>query len=110
MNKTYKDFEKRYIGSSDIATIIAVGFDTDGKDGACIKTGAIHFGSDGGYSAYYVDDASAEIGAHYEKVFECSNWLKVYDDNGLTLRVDEPGATISIYQAGNFGCIIRVER
>lgn len=110
MNKTYKDFNKCYIGSSDIATIIAVGFDADGKDGNYIKTGAIRFGSDGGYSAYYVDDANVEIGAHYDKVFECQTWLKLYDDNGLTLSVYKPGATISIYRAGNFGCIIRVER
>ena len=44
--KTYKDFEQKYIGNSDIATLIMVGYS---KDNGLI-TEALHFGGDDAYS------------------------------------------------------------
>ena len=97
--KSYKEYEEKLIGGSDIAALILVGCDENG-----LKTSHLDFGEDGSYRAYVVDE-NAEIGAHYKKVanFEC--WLKIYDDDGLTYRVN--AREINIYRAGGFGCIIQ---
>lgn len=60
--KNYKEYEKRFIGSSDIAALILVGCDENG-----LKTSTLDFGEDGSYMAYVVDE-DAEIGAHYKKL------------------------------------------
>ena len=96
----YKKYEKEVIGSSDIATLIAVGCYENG-----LKTGMIHFGSDGVYSAYIVDQ-DAEIAEHYKKVDSFTDWLKIYDDEGLAF--DVYGKEINIYRAAEMGCIIQV--
>ena len=103
--KTYKDFEKRYIGSSDIASLILAGCRTE--EG--LKTEALSFGEDGSYSAYIVKQSENEeikIESHYTKVATFNHWLKVYDDDGKTF--DCMGKEINIYRAGQFGCIIQI--
>lgn len=100
--KTYKDFEKKYIGGSDIAALILVG--CRGEEG--VKTEQLHFDEDGNYSAYIVTESDVEIGSHYTKVATYNHWLKIYDDDGLTYRVD--AKEINIYRAGEFGCIIQI--
>ena len=50
--KTYKDFEKQYIGNSDVAALIMVGY----KKGNGLVTDLLHFGEDGAYSAYIVTE------------------------------------------------------
>lgn len=97
--KSYKDYEIEFIGGSDIATLILVGCDENG-----LKTGLLNFGEDGSYRAYIVDE-NAEIGAHYKKVADFKYWFKIYDDHGLTYRVN--AQEINIYRAGDFGCIIQ---
>lgn len=97
--KNYKEYEKRFIGSSDIAALILVGCDENG-----LKTSTLDFGEDGSYMAYVVDE-DAEIGAHYKKVADFKHWLKIYDDDELTYRVN--AQEINIYRAGDFGCIIQ---
>ncbi len=99
--KNYKDFEKQYIGSSDIATLILVS--CKGEEG--LKTEQLHFGEDGSYNAYIVD-ADTEIGSNYRKVTTFNHWLKIYDDEELTYKVD--AKEINIYRAGDFGCIIQI--
>lgn len=94
--KSYKEYEKRNIGASDIASLILSSPE---------KVEYINFGEDGLYSAYIVDE-KAEIGSHYKKVFECEYWLKIYDDFDLTLSLH--GSKINVYRAGNFGCIIQI--
>lgn len=37
MMKSYKDFEKEFIGDSDIATLIMLGYDSKEKDGLLLK-------------------------------------------------------------------------
>lgn len=37
MMKSYKDFEKEFIGDSDIATLIMVGYDSKEKGGLSLK-------------------------------------------------------------------------
>ena len=100
--KDYHDFEKVYIGSSDIATVITVGMSTEGP----FKTDSISFGSDGVYTAYFVNE-EIEIPTHYRLVNEFAYWLKIYDDRKCTLYIRAAkGKTIKIYQAGMFGCLI----
>ncbi len=94
--KSYKSFNKAFIGASDIASLTVR---------SCGKVAVLNFGSDGSYHAYIVK-GEAEIGTHYELVFECENWLKVYDDCDLTYGC--LGKTIKIYRAGDFGCIIQI--
>lgn len=97
--KNYKEYEKRFIGASDIAALILVGCDENG-----LKTSTLDFGEDGSYMAYVVDE-DAEIGAHYKKVADFKHWLKIYDDDELTYRVN--AQEINIYRAGDFGYIIQ---
>lgn len=98
--KNYKEYEEKFIGGSDIAALILVGCDENG-----LKTSHLNFGEDGSYRAYIVDE-NAEIGAHYKKVADFKYWFKIYDDHGLTYRVN--AKEINIYRAGDFGCIIQV--
>lgn len=98
--KNYKDFEKQYIGSSDIASLILVGCDENG-----LSLKELHFGQDTSYSAYIVDD-EAEIGSHYHKVAEFESWLKVYDDEELVKCFK--GNKIIVYRAAEMGCIIQI--
>lgn len=98
--KNYKEYDERPIGASDVAALILVGCDKSG-----LKTGILNFGEDGYYNAYIVDE-DAEIGEHYQKVANFESWLKIYDDDDLTYRVN--ARKINIYRAGDFGCIIQV--
>lgn len=97
--RDYHDYEKKFIGSSDIAALIVV---APTKEGLSSKI--IEFGEDGNYRAYIVD-GEAEIESHYELVFECKSWLKIYDDEELTFK--ESGSRFKIFRAGDFGCIIQ---
>ena len=94
--KTYKDFEKRPIGDSDIASL-TVRYP--------MKAEVLNFGSDGSYSAYIVTE-NAEIGEHYRLVSQGTHWAIIYDEFGKTFscHADE----IMIYRAGGFGCIIQL--
>lgn len=99
--KTYKDFEKQYIGSSDIASLILAGY----KEGEGFITIPLQFGQDDSYNAYIVE-GEAEIGSHYEKRAEFNSWLKVYDDEELVKSFN--GNKIIVYRAAEMGCIIQI--
>lgn len=101
--RTYKDFKKEYIGSSDIASLILAGCDNNG-----LSLRELHFGGDGSYNAYIVDDDLEEIPGHYHKVAEFESWLKIYDDDGLVYSLN--GEKIIVYRAADFGCIIQIIR
>lgn len=100
----YKEYEKRYIGSSDMASLIVAG---PGADNEHEIVRPLNFGEDGEYSAYIVDD-EAEIGEHYSLRLTLTNWIKIYDDQELVYaaKADQ----IEIYRAGECGCIIRLIR
>ena len=98
--KSYKEYEKNYIGMSDIANLILAGSSDNG-----LRLTALHFGMDNDYYAYIVD-ANAEIGEHYTKVAEFKSWLRIYDDSFLTQEFD--ANKISVYRAGEMGCIIQL--
>lgn len=100
--KSYKDYEKKFIGDSDIASLILAGY-VEGK-GLDLKE--LHFGQDASYSAYIVEGDDVEIGSYYSKVAEFNSWMKIYDDEGLakSFHADR----IIVYRAAEMGCIIQV--
>ena len=91
------DYKKniKFIGCSDVASLIL-------RFGSKIEL--LHFGEDGIYYIYYVDDLNVKIPEHYHLIYTTHHWLKVYDDKSLTF--DESG-DFEIYRAGDFGCIFR---
>ena len=92
--KTYKDFDTRFIGESDIASLTLRSPDS---------VGILRFCDDGAYDAYIVTE-EAEIGAHYHEVFRCRTWLWIFDDQNRTITITAP--EIIVYRAGLRGCII----
>ena len=76
------------------------------RKGNGFVTEALTFGGDDSYDAYIVDGEGVEIGKHYTKVASFNNWLKIYDDMGLSYKVD--GGEINIYRSGMYGCIIQI--
>ena len=99
--KSYKEYEKVYIGSSDIATLTIVALRDNGEQLAQ----TLDFGIDSNYFAYLVD-SNAYIGDHYKLTQRCRFWMKVFDDQELTLDLHAP--KINIYRAGDCGCIIQL--
>lgn len=99
--KSYKDFAKESIGSSDIGALVLVG----GWRYGYIQNQFLFFGEDGSYRAYMVTGADVEIGSHYEKVAAFKGWLRIYDDAGKTF--EKSAAEINVYRSGDFGCIIQ---
>jgi hypothetical protein len=98
--KHYNEFEKTFIGISDIASLILVGCNDDG-----VKTELLSFNQDGRYQAYIIDE-NTTVGEHYKKVTTFNHWLKIYDDTGLTFY--EWAKEINLYRAGEMGCIIQL--
>ena len=100
-----KNYKKKEIllGESDIATLILAGCGDNG-----VITHALNFNCDGAYTAYLCD-ADQEVPSHYEKVWECHTWLKVYDDSELMQTIENMiERKIEVYRAGNYGCLIRL--
>lgn len=99
--KNYKEFEKCFIGASDIAALLLAGCDQEGD----LVSQYVSFGEDADYDAYIVE-GEAEIGSHYSLVAEFRYWMKLYDDDTLVreFRADH----IKVYRAGMRGCIIQL--
>ena len=97
--RSYKEFDKVYIGDSDIASLTM-----RSVHDVC----PLDFTEDSTYHAYVCYGDDVEIGEHYHKVFEGETWLKIYDDNGLTYNAYRPNGykMVAVYRAGGFGCII----
>ena len=92
------------IGSSDIASLIAVGI------GDGVETEAIPYGADGSYTAYIVRD-KALIPDYYRVAWATTEWLRIYDDTGLAWQnsPEDRGKAFTIYRAGDFHTIILIE-
>lgn len=99
---SYKTFEKVFIGASDGATLIMLGGDSANG----LKAEELHFGEDSTYQAYLVEGSDVVIGSHYRKVAEFADWLKIFDDDLLTLQVS--AKNILVYRAKEMGCIIQL--
>lgn len=101
------DYAEEYIGSSDVATLIVVGMNpkqvqpTDEP----IVTLPMHFGGDGAYHAYVVDER-ADVPAWYTLEARLSSWIKIYDDENLVYTAHAP--EIELYRAGQRGVLIRM--
>lgn len=131
MKKNYKENTK-YLGYSDVASLVAVGgkcskdFTKEDKivfrktfhhnykefvleptftNVEYLKSKIINFGADAEYFCYIIDE-SYEVPSHYKLVETFANWIKIYDDESLTFKIDAP--VIALYRAGMFGIIIRV--
>lgn len=109
--KSYKDFNKKNIGISDIAQLVFRGCKVN--EGASVDL--MNFCEDSVYFAYIVNEKNVSIGKHYTLWNSYRSWLKVYDDDGLSfdseIYLDENGNTFNqfdIYRAGNFGIIIHM--
>lgn len=55
--------------------------------------------------AYIVTREEVKIGSHYQKVATFNDYLKIYDDAGLSYKVE--AKEINIYRSGMYGCIIQ---
>ena len=98
--KSYRDYDRVYIGSSDIASLTIVA----PRDNGDPLAKSLDFGIDSNYFAYLVD-GEAKIGDHYKLVQCCRYWMKVFDDQELTLKLHAP--IIKVYRAADCGCIIQ---
>lgn len=95
---SYKNFAQQFIGASDIASLTL----RSGK-----QVASLNFGTDGCYNAYICYGDDVEIGGHYTRVFDGCAWLKVYDDMGVTYHEGpELYNFVTVYRAGEMGCII----
>lgn len=97
--KSYKDYSKTYIGGSDSARLTLKTSDA--------ATEPLYFGKDGDYSAYIINEYTP-VPEHYHKRFECHDSLEIYNDFG-ELEWSAKAKNISVYTAGNFGCLIKLE-
>lgn len=99
MARSYKEFSKEYIGSSDVASLTL-----RSPMEACV----LSFGRDGSYSAYICEGDDVEIGAHYTRQFSGAYWLKIFDDSEKTYDHYGDGEfkAFDVYTAGEMGCII----
>ena len=103
--KSYKEYKKVYIGGSDVAALTVTGCGDDG-----LKAEILGFGADGWYDAYLVDK-NAEISSHYSLETTFRTWINIYDDDRRTFHIyTKPRSEIKIYRAGDFGCIIQVDK
>lgn len=99
--RNYKEFEKSYIGTSDIAALLLAGCDQEGH----LLSQHLLFNEDADYDAYIVK-GEVEVGHHYSQVAEFHSWLKVYDDHDLVREFK--ANRIKVYRAGMRGCIIQL--
>lgn len=94
----YKD-KSESIGCSDIATLLFFGLDKDYE----FVTKAMHYGGDGRYKAYIVND-KALIPDHYKLEASFEHWLRIYDDDEKTLEIKADH--IEVYRSGDYGTLI----
>lgn len=111
--RDYHECPRLDIGGSDMARLVLVGFD---------HASLLNYGEDGKYFAYFVnrfreDEVDVRIPSHYHQVdcFQDSLWI--YDDDGIRLTIGpelDPTIpwhkTITVYRAGERGCLIEVTK
>lgn len=103
--KNYHDCARIQLGFSDIAEIIIRGLDTtENRD---VILDRLKFGGDGSYAAYIIIDGEAEVPSHYTKLNDYAAWIEIFDDN--MKRVLIYAKSISVYRAGDYGCLITAD-
>lgn len=108
----YKDFEKKYLGYSDVAalTIQCAAEKISENPYSLLGAFILEFGSDGNYYAYIVH-GDAEIGGHYSlvKTIENCAWIRVFDDDSKQFEyyLSSEKNTLKIWRAGDYTCIFQ---
>ena len=103
MQKHYKEYKQKYLGSSDTASLTIRFFD---KESESVCHELLTFVCDGDYDAYIVDE-NAKIGEHYKCVFDKAvKWLHIIDDFDVSFKTK--ANHVKIYRSGNYGCIVQV--
>lgn len=106
MKRPYKDFPKLDIGGSDSA-YLTVNSTEDINGNISNADHELKFGEDGDYKAY-ITYGDVEIGSHYKKKLEFNNAkITISDDDGPSFFA--LAEKITIYRAGEFGCIIDLQ-
>lgn len=106
--RTYKEYPKQHLGSSDIANITVRYADDEIENHNYIHYFNLHFGGDGDYYAYLIDNDYCKIPQHYELVFDKKVYLVDFiDDREVTYHISKQ-CNLKIWRAGNFGCIIQI--
>jgi len=95
-----KKYTRKCIGESQFGALILCGCKKAGMD-----VEQLTFPDKGRYTAIIVDEL-AVIGSQYQMVTEFNNWLKIYDDEGLSLFLS--GKKIIIYKEPRGECLIKV--
>lgn len=106
--RTYKAYPKQNLGNSDIANITVRYASDEIENNNYIHYFNLHFGSDGDYYAYLIDNDYCKIPQHYELVFDKDvYWADFIDDKEATYHINKQ-CNLKIWRAGNFGCIIQI--
>lgn len=94
--KKYENFPKHTLGTSADGMYIM-------RSGALV---ALLVFSDEGPAARsaFICDEPVKLPDHFYRAFGGENWLKIYDDRGLTFRVR--ANKIDVYRAGADLCVI----
>lgn len=100
--KNYKDFKQQFIGDSDIAALVLVGY----RKCEGVVPFMLNFGKDASYHAYIVNGEDVNIGKHYNEIIRFNEWMRIYDDCGYTTKFE--GKQIIVYRAAEMGCIIQI--
>lgn len=92
------------LGSSQyVNSVVARFFESEQPNEPRVQE--IVFDYDDDYEAYIITDA-IEVPEDYELVAAGKTFVKIYDDEGLTVEINCPH--IEIYRAGEEGCLIRL--
>jgi hypothetical protein len=94
----YKDFEKVFVGVSDVASLVFR---------FCDHVEVVNFGGDSAYYAYLIPEG-CRLTNRYEEVASGIWWLSVYDDTHRTLNIHCGPKPIRVYRAGGYGLAIEV--
>lgn len=89
------------LGCTDIGAILFAGIDDDNN----LCSTYISVGGDGEFTGLLTTN-KAEIPPTYDHMFTSYYWLKIYDDNSLTLS--KYATTIEVYQNVDLSIIILV--
>lgn len=89
------------LGCTDIGAILFAGIDDDNN----LCSTYISVGGDGEFTGLLTTN-KAEIPPTYDHMFTSYYWLKIYDDNSLTLS--KYATTIEVYQNVDLNIIILV--
>lgn len=101
--KNYKEFERIYIGDSDVSALTCTFIDEE----VGLTAQILKFGGDSSYHAYLCIGDDVEIGEHYHKVISGSHWLKIFDDREMTYtNPSREYKLFDIYRSGDYGTII----